>query len=125
MFSPSTKGSLASPSTGCSTPVIIIIIVRGWYSRPVLASLIVDSGPLHPKNGGGEQPMWCRLVGLVFIEASLGGVRQSTGHPAHCLAHCTGCSLMSVEQWVEVTLSGEPKYSGGTCLCVQRRSHMT
>jgi hypothetical protein len=41
--------SLAKHSTYYSTLIIIIIIIiRGWYNRPVVASVIVDSVPLHP-----------------------------------------------------------------------------
>jgi hypothetical protein len=41
--------------------LIIIIIIRGWYNRPVLASVIVDSIPFHSKRGGGIQEI------LVFL----------------------------------------------------------
>jgi hypothetical protein len=27
------------------------IIIRGWYNRPVIASVIMDSLSLHPKKG--------------------------------------------------------------------------
>jgi hypothetical protein len=51
-FSLSTSVSPAEHSTDCSTLIIIIIImiIRGWYSRPVVASVIVDSGTLGPKK---------------------------------------------------------------------------
>jgi hypothetical protein len=39
-----TSISPANHSTDCST----LIIIREWYNRPVLASEIVDSVPLHP-----------------------------------------------------------------------------
>jgi hypothetical protein len=44
--------SLATHCTDCSTLIIIIIIIiiRGWYNRPVVASVIVDSVPLHSKK---------------------------------------------------------------------------
>jgi hypothetical protein len=30
--------------------VFSTLIIRGWYNRPVIASIIVDSIPLHPKK---------------------------------------------------------------------------
>jgi hypothetical protein len=42
-FSPSTLVSLGKHSIDCST----LIIIQGWYNRPVLASVIVDSVPLQ------------------------------------------------------------------------------
>jgi hypothetical protein len=46
MFSPSTSISLANYFIDWS----IHIIIRGWYNRPAMASVIVDSVPLHPKE---------------------------------------------------------------------------
>jgi hypothetical protein len=40
-------GSPAKHSTGCST---LIIIIRGWYNRPVVASVIVGSVSLRPQK---------------------------------------------------------------------------
>jgi hypothetical protein len=37
---------LATHSTDCSTDIII----RGWYNRPVVASVIEDSAPVYSKN---------------------------------------------------------------------------
>jgi hypothetical protein len=42
--SPSTSVSLAKHYTECFT----LIIIHGWYNRPAVASVIVDSVPLHP-----------------------------------------------------------------------------
>jgi hypothetical protein len=39
-FCPSTSVSLVAHSTGCST-----LTIRGWYSRPIVASV-----PLHPRK---------------------------------------------------------------------------
>jgi hypothetical protein len=47
-FSPNTSVSLAKHSTDR----FIFIIIQGWYSRPVAASIIEDWVPLHPKKGG-------------------------------------------------------------------------
>jgi hypothetical protein len=46
-FSQGTSVSPAKHSTDCCT----LIIVRGWYNRPVAASVRVDSIPLHLKVG--------------------------------------------------------------------------
>jgi hypothetical protein len=46
-FSPSTSVYPAKHSTGCYT----LIIISGWYNRPVMASIRADSVPLHPKGG--------------------------------------------------------------------------
>jgi hypothetical protein len=35
------------PSSSSSSSISMI---RGWYSRPVVASVIVDSAPVHPKG---------------------------------------------------------------------------
>jgi hypothetical protein len=52
-FSANTSVSPVSHSTDCST----LIIIRGWYSRPVVATVIVDSVPLHTrkKKKGGKK----------------------------------------------------------------------
>jgi hypothetical protein len=47
-FSPSTSVSPAKHPTDCST--IIIHYHPGWYNRPVVASVIVDSVSLYPKK---------------------------------------------------------------------------
>jgi hypothetical protein len=46
-FSPSTSASPAKNSINCST----LIIIRGWYNRPIVASVIADSFPQQPKEG--------------------------------------------------------------------------
>jgi hypothetical protein len=49
-FSPRIQISPVNHSTDRST----LIIIRGWYNRTILASVIVDSVPLHPpKKGSG------------------------------------------------------------------------
>jgi hypothetical protein len=35
--------------------MLLIIIIRGWYNSPVVASLIVDSVPLHLRKAGKNQ----------------------------------------------------------------------
>jgi hypothetical protein len=40
---------LATHPTDCSTSTSIII--RGWYNRPAVASVILDSVALHPTKG--------------------------------------------------------------------------
>jgi hypothetical protein len=49
-FSPSTSVSPAKHSIKCST--LIIVHHKGWYNRPVVASVIVDSVAVHLKKGG-------------------------------------------------------------------------
>jgi hypothetical protein len=46
MFSPTTLVSPVNHSADCST----LIIIRGWYNKPVVASIRVDSVPHHPKE---------------------------------------------------------------------------
>jgi hypothetical protein len=59
-FFPSSSVSPAKHSTDCST----LIIIRGWYKRPVVASVIVDSVPLHPqKEKGGIQVLLRKFDG--------------------------------------------------------------
>jgi hypothetical protein len=58
-FHLSTSVSPAKPSTNCSTPIII----RGWYNRPVMASEIMDSVPLHLKR---------KKTLIVYLKHSLG-----------------------------------------------------
>jgi hypothetical protein len=45
-FPPGTSVSPAKQSADCST----LIIIQGWSNRPVVASVIVDSAQLRPKN---------------------------------------------------------------------------
>jgi hypothetical protein len=59
--------------------IIIIIIIRGWYNRPIVASVIVDSIPQHSKakkkkkkkenqfhkcKRGDQLEMWAYMGGL-------------------------------------------------------------
>jgi hypothetical protein len=48
----------AKHSIDCST-----LIIRGWYTRPVVASVIVDSVPLQPRKGRKNKAVM-RLEGL-------------------------------------------------------------
>jgi hypothetical protein len=42
------------------------IIIRGWYNRPMVTSVIVDSVSLHPKE---EKNFWLRaMLGLSLTE---------------------------------------------------------
>jgi hypothetical protein len=45
-FSPSTSVSPAEHSSDCS----ILIIILGWYNRPLVVSVVVNSVPLDPKK---------------------------------------------------------------------------
>jgi hypothetical protein len=49
-FSPSTLISPSNHSTDCSTLIIIIIIIWGWYSRPNSGWCQVDSVSPHPEE---------------------------------------------------------------------------
>jgi hypothetical protein len=49
-FYSSTSVSLAKYSTDCST----VIIIRGWYNRSVVVSVIVDSVPFCPPKREGN-----------------------------------------------------------------------
>jgi hypothetical protein len=51
-FSLSISVSLAKNSTDCST---FIIVIRGWYDRPVVASIIIGSVRLYPKQEEREK----------------------------------------------------------------------
>jgi hypothetical protein len=42
------------PSIPPTAPYLSTII-WGWYNRPVVASVMVDLIPLHPREGGGER----------------------------------------------------------------------
>jgi hypothetical protein len=46
-----------SPSTSVpqTAPHSSLPITLGWYNRPVVTSVIVDSGPLHPTKGGKKK----------------------------------------------------------------------
>jgi hypothetical protein len=52
-------GSLANYCTECSA-----LNIHGWYNRPVVTSVIVDSVPLHPKKEKrvGLQPHSCLIM---------------------------------------------------------------
>jgi hypothetical protein len=51
------------------------VIIRGWYSRPVVTSVLVDSVPLYPKKGEKSRaipPLLIYLHGVVVNELRSG-----------------------------------------------------